>query len=687
MRYIISIIFSFISFDIAYGQTFDPNNASSNISICGGNIAVVGSCGFLDSYPGATWGFSTYKLKNSYTGNWGTVQRQSDDKQQVIGFVANGKADVATFNTFCANTNCYAASIVDHVNAINPVQATLANMPRTIVDANNVLAVCPQPGSKMTTSYNALVNTTQQHIFTVAKPGFADSRYSQADVATTTVTGNITMGSASVTSMSSQVGLSTTGGNSAFQTRPGVVDANGSLPNAPTVGTVGSTYLSALPTGTTGTLGFATSNTPLSSQTADPLTFTNAVTQGAWIINGPASATWVSSAYWGMGVDAVGFGAGTMSFTRNASAITYQSFIGNGMRGQWGVYDYDTPTAKLSYNGVDLGNTGVTGGNITYSTNVGMTLFSNANGTENASNNCFETMVLFPSTQSSRVVMAQFLMSQDGISFPFAPATSDGFTMTGIYQPLDSFATSSVYGQGQTQYGPDAWGMTWIAENGGYTWPSVARANNINNSTTMWRFIVHQGDSDMNINLSERSELDLTTTSVVPGQDWSQFYQVQFDALPTQNGDWCFGGQIHYNDVSTTAPDLLTWSCKGGQFQFITQKGSGPTNTNCGTAQTLTVGTTYAVIVTGHWSTNHTSDTLTINFGPNSVTPIPQLCNVSGALWDNDTGAHMKMGLYRGFPWANAGTAIVRYMNGQWSNTANAYSSYITTPPALPTHP
>jgi hypothetical protein len=49
----------------------------------------------------------------------------------------------------------------------------------SIIDSNDVLTVCPQPGSTMSTSYNALVNTAQVHIFTVAQLNYMDSRWSQ----------------------------------------------------------------------------------------------------------------------------------------------------------------------------------------------------------------------------------------------------------------------------------------------------------------------------------------------------------------------------------------------------------------------------------------------------------------------------------------------------------------------------
>lgn len=687
-KVIIVLLLSFVSL-AAFAGSFASFQVHSTAS------AFVG---FLDTYAGATWGISTFKLTNAYGGNWGTVERQSDSTTQVIGFLSNGKADTATFSSFCANTNCFATSLVDQVNSINASQATIANMPRVIVNANGNLSVCGTPTSSMSTAFNSAVNTAKQHLFVVAKAGYGDNRSLQADIPQIAVTGSTTNGSATLSAMTDQVGISTATGNGAWASHPGVFDSKGAIPNPPTTGTVNQAQLLALPTGTTATMGPSGIIGATSSQTNDTLTFENAVTQGAWIINGPASASYGASAYWGMGFDAAAGGtngAATLSFIRNTTLSTYQNFIGNGMRGLWSVYDYDTNTGHLGYNGTDLGNAGSAAvATITYSTNVGMTLFANANGTENASNNCFETMVLFSATQASRVAQAQFLMAQDSVSFPFAPNTSDGFAMTGNYMPLDSFATTGVYGNAQSNYGPDANGSTFIAETGGYTWPSSAFANNINNGAgALWRFIVQQGDSDININENERSEVDLTNTTgqFASGQSMSLFYQFEFEQLPTQTGNWCFSGQLHYAP-GVIPPDLVTFSCLNGQIQFILQccdGASSPALQNCGAAQTLTVGTTYAVEIELVWSAGGTTDKAQVNFGTNGTT-LSQLCNVGPSTIFNASGtrtANMKAGLYRGFPWANPGTAILRVMNIQTSHAANAFSSFIASQPALPTHP
>ncbi len=655
--------------------------ATAMVSVSSGSTGG-GSTGFLDSYSslGATWGFSSHKLSSGYTGNWGTVTRQSDGTAMPIAFDSSGKANTATFNSFCAGTNCYLSTLNDQVAGDNATQSTMSKMPRVIIDTNGNLAVCPQPTSSMTTPYSATVNTPKVHLFAVAQLNYADNRPYQTTLPPFVVTGTVTQGSNTITNMSSQTGISTAN-ISNIGPVPGVIDSSGFIPPG--------TSLSALPSGSTASLSFSPGDISASgTKVGDTLTFNNAVLPGAWIVNGPSSSTYYSSAYWGAGIGGDG-SIDSWTAPRNGNLgymSTYQNIIDQGMRGAWAVYDFDTYTWNLSYDGISLGNAGESSGLITYPTNTGMTLFSDTNGAENTSNTCFETMVLFPNTESSRVAMAQNLMSQDNISAPSAPTTSDGFTMTGEYLPSYGISAAGLGSESFT----DAHGMTWYPQSGGYTWPSLAYANNITNGATMYRFIDEPGDSDTNITGAERTEIAEGNAVVTPGSSFSFFYQFEFEQLPVQNGDWCAIGQIHYNDAlsGANAPDLVALSCKGGVLQFGTNHTSGgnAVDVNVGSAYTLTPGETYAVVGTGYWSANHTSDTLQIWFGQNGTT-LNQVANIGpSAIWDNDTGAYLKAGIYRGYPWSNAGTAILRVMNPQMTTTANTFSSYITAQPPLPSH-
>lgn len=673
--------FVFLAFLFGSIATLEPSQAM----VRGGLTSAPTFIGFLDQYgaQAATEYWScAYKSTNAYSSSCGIVTRD-DLLTQTINFLSNGKGDVAGFNAFCSGHACYLSSWTGQVSGATVTQATLANMPRVIVDENSLLAVCPQPTSSMSAVYNSAVNTAKVHLFAVVNSHFADTKWNQSGLPTNTVTGNLTSGSSGITSMSSQAGISLVS-SIGLGTQPGIVDSSNFIPNAPGNNTIGQSYLSALPTGSTGTIGFAVGTQSVTgNKTGDTLSVTNAVLGGPWIMNGPTGSNFLNSAYWGFGL-AVGGVAGDWNTVRNTTEVDLQNYLGNGMRDTWQVMDYDTFTQNLNYDGVNLGAGSGSATNIAYSTNVGLTMFANASGSQNLSNTCFETMALFPATEASRVSMAQFLMAQDAISFPFAQPTSDGFAMTGAYQPNNTKANATVYGQ--ANYGPDIYGLTWHPQSGGYTWPSIAFANNINNSATMWRFILEQGDSDINITGAERSEVDASATATAPGQSFSIFQQINFEQLATQNGDWCFTMQLHYNNVSSNSSALFTLSCKGGNLQTLTTKNNN-TSTPCGSTTTLTPGTVYAVVVSGFWSTNHTSDTLDVSLGTNGGS-LTHVCSTSGALWDNDTGAYSKQGIYRGFGWANAGTAILRVMNAQFNpTTASAYSSYITTQPALPTHP
>lgn len=652
--------------------------------------------GLLDTYSGATWYVScAFKPTNAYSSNCATIRRQSDNTTATIGFLANGKGDVASFNTFCSGTNCFLDTWVDAVNGINTTDSSAAGFkPRMIVNVNGNIAVCPQPGSKVTTSFNAAVNTAKQHLFAVVKGSYADNRHAQADIPTVAVTGTVTINSPTITAMSSQAGISIA--NDAVRgPSPGVSDSANFIPG-PTATAVGNVEVTALPTGTTATMAPEPGNLPFptGTQANDNLTFTNSVLSGVWLTNGPASGS-VATSYWSAGFGGLaGQGAVPGDWITGLNGTSngiIQSAFGQGMRGLYAVYDYETFGATLNFNGTRIGTSNVAGGNITYSTNVGMTLFSNTSGTENTTNSCFETMVLYPATQASRIPMAQFLMAQDSIVFPFAANTSDGFAMTGLYQPNSAQGTT-IYGQ--RTIGPDVLGGSWNITAGGYTWPSLSYANNINNSTTLYRFIIQQGDSDTNITGAERSEIAWAGAVTTKNGDFSFFYQFQYEAIPTQTGTWCDTGQLHYgNGQAGLAPDLVTLHCLNGQIQIQTQKdsafpGGSVITTNCGAPQTLTAGVTYAVVGTGHWSNTGTSDTLTVNFGTNGTT-LPAVCTASGSLWNQETvGAYLKGGTYRGFSWDNPGTIIQRVMGLQFNpTTANAYSSFITAQPALPTHP
>jgi Divergent InlB B-repeat domain/Alpha-L-arabinofuranosidase B, catalytic len=628
--------------------------------------------GFLDTYNslGATFGLSTKKLFNAYSGYAIQVRRVSDNTTQNIGFRSNGDADPSAFNAFCSGTTCYLSIWYDQVNGNNAVQATAAKQWQVFVDTDGLLTLQPGPGTTMTVADAAVYKTPQVELFATARPNYLDNRIPEPNPAAVVgITGTVTNGSPTITAMSSQAGITTAsppGGNS------GATVEGAGIPSL--------TQIGAFPSGSSSTM----TNNATGGTSGEALTFINPVFDGAWIIYGPSGTTYWSNAYWGFGTDFTD----SVEVPRNGQTSGFQSVIqdiyGQGQRNLWGIWDFDTYTLSVYVNGVKIGQQSNTNANVTYSTAVGLTIGSDASGSEVSINQSFRQMVLFPATESARVAMAQEEMGRWNVStLPTSSTTADGFTWTPEYIP------------GFSHYdGPDVYGMTWWHEFGGYSWPSVELASNINNSTTMARFTVEVGDSDTIVTGAERSERggglgSNATKTFVPGGNFSIFYQFEIEQMATQNGSWCYTMQNHYGNGGL-APDLIAISCSGGKLQFVTQHGSGPTTVNQGSAQTLTVGTTYAVVINAHWATTSASnaDTLQIWFGPNG-SALTEIVNVGPTmLWDTvAAGGYVKQGIYRGYPNQNAGTDILRVMNHQLSLTANAYSAYITSQPQLPTHP
>jgi hypothetical protein len=355
------------------------------------------------------------------------------------------------------------------------------------------------------------------------------------------------------------------------------------------------------------------------------------------------------------------------------------------MRQTLAVWDEDSYSGTIYYDGVQVSGGLGSNASVTYSTNVGLTLFAAPDGSDGLQNAVFEGFVLINQTAANRVTAAQWLMSQSSLASPLANyAAGDGF----VYKP-ELLAAYPAYANSFGDYTfSDAEGITFAPQQGGYygpSGPSLGIANNVNNGGTQYRFVDQQGDSDIVFNQSERAEMASTTARITPGQYASYFVQFKWESYTSQNGDWCYQNQIHYDNGSgnPSTPDIFAISCKNGQLQVIYQNGS--TTTNCGSPITLTQGVAYALEVEIKYAVSG-SDGLDVWIGTNG-TSLTHQCTASGALNPTDTGAYLKLGVYRGYPYSNNGTLVLDEMNEQWSNTANAFSAYRTTQPALPTHP
>ena len=120
----------------------------------------------LDTYGGATVGYSLRKLSSTYTGNAIRVRRSSDNAEQNIGFDGSGNLDTTTLLAFVGAGNGFATTWYDQSgNSRNATQTTAANQPQ-IVTSGNVIMRNSKPYIEATstryftfTELNAAINT------------------------------------------------------------------------------------------------------------------------------------------------------------------------------------------------------------------------------------------------------------------------------------------------------------------------------------------------------------------------------------------------------------------------------------------------------------------------------------------------------------------------------------------------
>ena len=469
--------------------------------------------GIMDTYPnptqGWTWGWSVYSPSSSYAGNFAVVERLSDHTTATIGYDATTHtASVSQFNTFCSGTYCFVKTLYDSFGNIAGVendaaQATLTAMPQIAVAANGKLEICATPNSSMAVPYNAAFSTAKVEAFIVAYAGTNDWNGWQPNLPTFSFTGNLSTANQNITSVV-EAGTTTTFEN--FST------ASGGVWNPGQPGVEDVTLNSAVwwenyvntATGGGTTLAEKQGINNITARTGDTFQITQANLQGPWIVAGPASSTYQSSAYWAFGLGNSAVYAGDAYSVRNASANDMQNIFGQQMRGRWAVWDFDTSTGTLLYDGTQL-STPTTTANITRGTNVGLTLFSNTNGTQNSSGSCFQQMALINQTAANRVTVASTLSTQFGNAALSTSAASyvdpDGFTIQPEFLPNGPAGNTNAYGNYSVV---DSNGIKWHPQTGGYLhggMPSAGHATNVilggctpPACPTKWRWIIDQGD-------------------------------------------------------------------------------------------------------------------------------------------------------------------------------------------------
>jgi hypothetical protein len=276
-------------------------------------------------------------------------------------------------------------------------------------------------------------------------------------------------------------------------------------------------------------------------------------------------------------------------------------------------------------------------------------------------------LVLYGATQATRDNITAFLNGPtdfDNTPLPFTFA-QDRFTWNAQHIPgWDDIGTL------------DRNGIGWGNEFGGYDW-SFAKANTSNN-TELVRFEVRPGDTDTIITGAERAERG-SSINIARGGNFEMFAQFKIEPGPVQaSDDWCLTHQIHYDGGSV--PDIFFLNLLNDQFSVVTQSNASNGFESASIPYSRDVW--YAIRVSGHWSTDGASDSLSVWLGPNGGT-LTQIVNTHGALYATDTSsAYFKQGIYRGY--TGDGNIAMQVANYKGSLTAGAYASYVTAQPALP---
>ena len=365
---------------------------------------------------------------------------------------------------------------------------------------------------------------------------------------------------------------------------------------------------------------------------------------------------------------------GMIYTTRNAS--TLKNFSGQAYRrsqtSNFTIWDHSTFDQKVL---IDVSHALTPNGtpsnaSVTYGASS-LLMVGNNRAYNNSFHGRMRAVVLYGTTRADRQNISAYLQSVASLNFPSIPWTfaKDGFIWTANFIPTwDTDPT-------------DLNGLQWWHEFGGYDW-SFAKAATSNN-TELVRFEVRPFDTDTIVTGAERAERGgqlAGNTGIVKGNDFEEFAQFKIEDGPTQTGSWCLTFQIHYGGGAS--PDIFFLDLKNNNFQVNTQRNGG------GASQSSAIpyarNTWYAMRVSGHWSTNGTSDTLKVWLGPNGGT-LTQITNASGSLFSTDTsGAYVKQGIYRGDTGDNSGNIAIQIANQKFSLTSGAYTSYVTAQPALP---
>lgn len=354
----------------------------------------------------------------------------------------------------------------------------------------------------------------------------------------------------------------------------------------------------------------------------------------------------------------------------NGAQNYVQGSFGNAHVGNFHVWDLLTNTATLRHDTAPL-TSGQPTADVTYP--VSQSIFLGNDGSNDSPYLGKSRMfVAYGAARTDRDSISNYLIGTFGITpLPTTTSTSDGMVWTPKYFPSFNNDPTDIYS------------MIWSQQDGGYPWSLWY--GNVHNATTLARFQVDPGDSDVIVTGAERSENSGTWNgnSIVAGTDFDLFAQFLVEPGATQTGDWCLTFQIHYGsgEVSGT-PDLVFLNLKNDVFQVVT--GGDGTQSDQGSSVAYSRGVWYAIRIQAHISANHTTDTIQAWLGLNGGA-LTQIVNVGSSpiFNSNSWDAYNKRGIYRGPN--NAGNIAMRVANYQFSQTLNTFSSFVTSQPALPT--
>lgn len=411
-----------------------------------------------------------------------------------------------------------------------------------------------------------------------------------------------------------------------------------------------------------------------------------------WMPTGNAE----SVARWGFVLSEGGFGDG-LELVRNGTAgqrtgatIPSTIPIGNGYRSTHHVWHYNSNRLAIRRNDVllwdDVTQGRTSAANVTYTGTGALFIGQNFGGTENA-NGTFRTMAIYGTTQSNHSGIESYLQSRWSLSgeFPTSYDSGDGWLWTPQYNSNFNYDSSN-----------DVNGMRWWYEGGSYAddgvrGPGTAIASNVNNGVSLVRFAVNRYDNDTIVTGAERCErgggLGSGHTEIARGDTFERFTQFWIEPGAKQVGSWALFIQTHYGDGSQ--PDLTLLNLLNDILVWSTNSNVSGKGGNIGSSTPIQRGVWWAARQLVTWSASGTADSCQIWMGLNGTTLTQVVNTTTGTLFSTDsTTAYPKQGIYRGFPGDNGNTVLaIRMANDMFSKTSGAFASYVTTQPALPTHP